>query len=294
MKYLVLGLSLLVAAPAVFAEEVLRELSWSKLRQEGKLGGGEILPSSATTPFEQVKVVNGQGQPRLVTLLSLQAPGISRERYAIIGQVRHEDVEGMGYLEMWSHFADGSRYFSRTLAAVGPLKGLAGSSDWRPFVIPFFNQEGGTPPTRLELGVLLPGRGTVYLGALRLVQYGPGEDPLAADGQWWGDRFAGWLGGIVGLTAGALGAVIGWLVSTGRARRLALGLLRALMLAGGVALVTGVAALVRGQPYAVYYPLLLFGGICAVVAAAVFRTARRRYEEIELRKITTMDLPSPR
>ena len=43
-----------------------------------------------------------------------------------------------------------------------------------------------------------------------------------------------------------------------------------------------------------YYPLLLVGGISAVVAAAVFRTARRRYEEIELRKITTMDMPSPR
>jgi hypothetical protein len=271
MKSLVLGLSLLLVPPAVFAGEVLRELSGSELR-----------------------VVNDQGQPRLVTVLRIEAPGISKGRYAITGQVRHERVDGTAYLEMWSHFPDGSRYFSRTLATVGPLRGLTGSSDWRRFVIPFFNQEGGAPPARLELGVMLPGRGTVHLGALRLVQYDPGEDPLAGDGQWWGDRFAGWLGGIGGLAVGVLGAVIGWLTSAGRARGLALGLLKALMLTGGMMLIVGVAALFLGQPYAVYYPLLLIGGISTVVAAGVFPTARRRYEEIELRKITAMDMPSPR
>src|SRR5207245_437754 len=105
------------------------------------------------------------------------------------------DVEGSGYLEMWSRFPQG-RFFSRTLEASGPLGSLRGSSDWRPFVLPFFNGPGGAPPQELTVGVVLPGRGTVAVGPLRLVQFADDENPLAAGGAWWGGRAGGLVGAV--------------------------------------------------------------------------------------------------
>ena len=166
---------------------------------------------------------------------------------------------------------------------MGPLKSLKGSSDWRRFVIPFSSKEGGPPPARLDLNVVLPGRGTVYLGSLRLVQYGPAEDPAATTGQWWDGRFPGLFGGILGSLVGCLGALIGWLTSTGKARRVALGATKFMMLLGVLALIAGGIALGQSQPYAVFYPLLLIGGLCATLPAALFGSIRKRYEEMELR-----------
>ncbi len=292
MKGLVIGLSLLLSASAVSAEEVLREFSWTAVSRPGPSPAGEVLPAGGAASFEQLKVQNSQGQPLIVNVLTVESPAISSARYAITGQVRFDGVEGTGFLEMWSHFPDGGRYFSRTAATVGPMKSLSGSSGWRQFVLPFFNKEGGPPPTRLEVNIALPGRGTVYLGPVRLVQYAPNENPLAVAGQWWGDQGGGLLGGIAGSILGCLGALVGWLAATGRARRVALGTLKVMILLGVIALAGGGFALLRSQPYAVYYPLLLLGFLCVVIPAGLFRAIRKRYEEIELRRMRAMDLPS--
>jgi len=59
--------------------------------------------------------------------------------------------------------------------------------------------------------------------------------------------------------------------------------------AGAIAAAAGVFAWVRGQPYAVYYPLLLGGGIAAVVFGSLIPAARKRYAAIELRRMAAMD-----
>ncbi len=56
-----------------------------------------------------------------------------------------------------------------------------------------------------------------------------------------------------------------------------------------MALVVGVVALVAGQPYAVWYPLLLGGGICTVVFGAILLAVRARYRADELRRVQAMD-----
>ncbi len=298
MKCLVVSLSLLLSAPAVFAEETLREISWTKLSEAkliegGRVVGGEVLPSKGAAPFEQLKVENAGGQPRTEAVLTLEAPGISSARYAIKGQLRYDGIEGDGYLEMWNYFPDGGRYFSRTLGTAGPMKSLKGSSGWRPFVLPFYNKEGGPAPSKLVLNVVLPGRGTVYLGPLRLVQFGPGEDPLGTVGQWWSDQQGGLVGGVLGTILGGMGGLIGWLAAAGKARRLVLGMLKAMLVIGVAALLLGGFALLRSQPYAVYYPLLLVGLISSVVPGVLLRNVQKRYEELELRKMRAMDV-SPR
>jgi hypothetical protein len=213
-------------------------------------------------------------------VIAVAPGGIATPEYAFEGQVRYEGVEGNGYLEMWSDFPDGGRYFTRTLASSGPEGVIAGDSGWRSFQLPF-STNGGPAPDRLDLNVVLPGSGTVYLGPLRLVALG--------DVAWWSDRTAGVIGGGAGSLAGLLGAAIGVLASRRRARGAVLATMKVLAGCGGVLVVTGVVAAIRDQPYAVVFPLLLLGIILATVFGGGYRATRRGYEEAELRKMHAMD-----
>jgi hypothetical protein len=202
--------------------------------------------------------------------------------------VRYEGVAAGSYFEMWSHLREGT-FFTRSLAPNGPMGHLDGASDWRAFTLPFFNREGGAPPVRLVLNLVLAGPGTVEIGPLELVQFQNDEDPLADSGAWWSDRSAGILGAIAGSAMGLLGACIGLLGSAGRAKGFVLGSLWGMGVMGAIAIVFGLAAVASGQPYGVYYPLLLLGVLGASLGFTLPRALNRRYEEIELRRMQALD-----
>lgn len=288
MIRLIAMLSLAVCGAAVQAETVLREISWQQALADGEIVQAEGL--KAKVDGDALVVVKDEPGPATVPLLAIGDLGISAKRYAISGQVRYEDVEDAGYLEMWSCFGEDERYFSRALADDGPMQKLAGSSDWRPFVLPFYITKANTPPpTELLVNVHLPGRGTVALSSVRLVEYAGGGDPLAPPGQWWGDRSAGLGFGTLGALLGCLGGGIGVLASKGKARNVAFAMLRAMQLIGVACLVLGVVAVFVGQPYAVYYPLLLIGILCPALGMGLTPTLRKRYDEYELRKMSALD-----
>lgn len=289
MRRLIAVVSVALVASVGLAEDSLMEISWTRMKSEGKVGAGEILPPDSEAPFEHLKIVGIQPQGPNITILTLDKPGITAATYAITGQVRCEGVEGKAYLEMWNYFADGSRLFSRTLGTHGPMKYLGGSSGWRRFVLPFFLQDNPARPQKLVVNVVLPGPGTVLLGDLRVMQYAPGEDPLATAGQWWGDRTGGLVGAILGSVVGCFGALIGVLVHKGKARRFVMGVMKAMIVVGITLLLLGVVALAQSQPYGVYYPLLLAGALCAVLPAGLLRGVRKRYEQLELRKMEARD-----
>jgi hypothetical protein len=284
------GVGLLVWSATGLSEQIVSKISWSQLEREGKLKDARVLPADARTRFETIQIENMRAEPRGVTLLVLDKPGVTSSRYAVRGQVRYERMEETGYLEMWNFLTGGGRYFSRTLAGSGPLASLTGTSGWRPFLLPF-DTNGKGRPERLIVNVVFGGRGTVYLSPLELVQYSGSEDPLTPAGAWWNDRQGGLIGGLAGGTLGLLGALVGGLAGSGRARRLVLGILKTMIAASAVALLLGGVALAAGQPYAVYYPLLLLGVIGVAVPAGLFATLRRRYEQIELRRMSAFDAP---
>lgn len=288
---LAVALSPLCFAGTAQAEELLREIRWDELAGAGKLSVGELIDSGHPEGFRALRVENRQNNAAVLTLLTLENPGITEPQYALSGEIRYENVDGKAYLEMWNHFDDG-QYFTRTLADFGPMQSLEGTADWRPVSLPFFiNSDSGKRPNRLVLNLVLPGKGTVDLGPLRLVQFASGEDPFAVAGQWWGNRTGGWIGGIFGSIIGCLGGLIGWLSSKGRARRLVLGTLAGMIGLGILVLGAGFFALARSQPYAVYYPLLLSGFLCSVIPAALYATIRKRYEAAELRRMSALDAP---
>ena len=283
MKRLTGALGLCALAAVAPAADVLREIPWASLKQGGALLAGEVRPADASATFEYLELKNVEPVARTITLFKLDRPGITKSRYAILGEVRYEAVDGTGYLEMWSTFAQKGSFFTRTVA-------LSGSSRWRPFTLPFDATGVADPPENLTVKLALPGRGTVHLGPLRLVQYAEDENPLAVAGAWWGPRTAGLAGGIVGSFLGCVGALIGLLASRGKGRALVLGLANGMLVVGAISLVLGVVGLFRAQPYEVFYPLLLVGVLGVVLPAFLIPNLRRRYEQLELRKMTAQDV----
>lgn len=284
-KALIVLLSLPLTARAANAQE----LRWEALQTEHRVLAGSVLRPEPGSSFHRLRI-DGTGKPSAVTVLTIERPKIAGPRYAITGQVRYEGVDSPGYLELWNHFPDGSQYFSRTLAESGPMMKLQGTSGWRSFTLPF-DATGAPPPARLVVNVVLPGRGVVYLGPLKLtesVAIGESEDVDASG--WTLDQRSGLLGGIAGGLIGSVGALIGLLTSLGRARRLVTWAATSLVACGAAAFVIGLFALIRSQPYAVYYPLLLIGFLSAVVPLGLMPSIRRRYEEIELRAMRSRDL----
>jgi hypothetical protein len=106
---------------------------------------------------------------------------------------------------------------------------------------------------------------------------------------WWTNQMGGLIGGIAGSVVGLMGAAIGILNSFGIARKICLSLLIAMFIFGVASLVTGLISLFFSQPYAVYYPLLLFGLLCSVLPPGLFQSVRRQYNQRELLKMHAMD-----
>jgi hypothetical protein len=227
---------------------------------------------------------SGSSVPSTQAIVEIESPQVSSDSYSLSGKVEYTDVAGTGFLEMWSYFPDGGQYFSRTLDASGPMGKLSGSSRARPFVLPFFLN--GTParPSRLVVNVVLPAQGHIRVSELR---FGPAGEASTAPGVWWSPRGGGWIGGIGGSAFGVLGGVIGVLCSRGRGRRFVLSALTAMAAVGIAGATAGLGALLLGQPYEVWYPLLLGGGIAAVLSVGLRPTVRRRFEEVRaVRRVT--------
>ncbi len=260
----------LTAAACGSSEEPIATIDWSHTRPlSGQVKDGAV----------QVAAPSIGGTFPLATV---ENPDVPSEGYAVIGEVRYEGVQGRAFLEMWSGFADGGRYFSRTLASEGPQGWLSGSSEWRGFELPFY-LDGAPAPERLEIGIVLPGAGTVEVGRLELVPLGSGR------GGWWSDRAGGFVGGIGGAVIGILGGLIGWLVARRKARAFTLGAMRFFVAFGVVLIGVGVAALATSQPYGVTYPIVLSGVILVVVFGALLPGARRAYADHELRRMRALD-----
>jgi hypothetical protein len=257
------------------------------LQKEGRIVAGSVLPPEPGATFHRLKI-EGQSQGLTATVLAIDRPQIAGPRYALTGQVRYEAVEGTGYLELWNHFPGGGQYFSRTLGDAGPMMKLHGTSGWREFTLPF-DATGAPPPVRLVFNVVLPGRGVVYLGPLKLADSSNGNEAASSWG-WVPDRTAVLAGAIGGAVIGSLGALLGVFTSLGRARRFVVATATALALFGVLAFIAGIVALTESQPYAVYYPLLLGGFLSAIVPLGLMPAIRKRYEEIELRAMRAQDL----
>lgn len=262
-------------------------VDWAQLKARGQILGGEVVPAEADQPA-RLKVTNTHPGNHSIPICELVAPPITSPSYAVRGRVRYDGVDGVGFLEMWSHFADRGRYFTRTMDSSGPMGTITGTTSERDFLLPFHTLGQTPPPEKLVINLVLNGPGTVELGPLELIPIA--DFTTAGSPGWWNGSMGGMIGGVGGSLVGLLGGLIGMLVGRGRAPGFVLTLAALIAGAGAVLLCAGFYATVTTQPFAVTYPLLLLGGIMSIYGTGVLYIAPGQFRAHELRRMQALDL----
>ena len=111
---------------------------------------------------------------------------------------------------------------------------------------------------------------------------------------WWtayqGNQFGGWGGAAMGVICGCIGAAAGYLAPRGKAKAFVFASFAVMIALGVVCLVVGLFALSTGQPWHVWYPLLLIGVIDCIVVPIQIPALRTRYRQAELRRLEAEEL----
>lgn len=272
MRAVVAGvlMALTIAGPAS-AQAVVQTVDWSRTS-----------PLSGTLEDGVVVVDAGPGTHPLTVIRSPQVTGAD---ILVTVEISWDGLDQPGFLELWAVLDDGSRFFSRTLDATG--EGVMKSSGSGTLQLPFFLD--GAVPAALELNVVLPSGGRVEIGSVELIDFGISAQP-ESDDAWWTAETAGIVGGVGGAIVGLFGAAIGTLTSRQRARGLVIGGLKGGAAVGVILLGLGLVALTTGQPYEVWFLLLLTGVIMAAVFGGLIGQVTARYEATELQRMRAHDL----
>ena len=106
---------------------------------------------------------------------------------------------------------------------------------------------------------------------------------------WWSAQPADLIGGIGFSLIGCFGGLIGLLVSKGQARNFVLASVKYIIVLGILLTIAGLGAAVLNQPYTVWYALVLPGVILILVFSLNMHSIRRRYDELEIRRMSLMD-----
>lgn len=284
-----LGFSVLFAKPSVAEVSIpVATVQWDQLKSEQKLKSGEVI-SGKEGQSSWLRIVNTDAGTRSIPLCVIDAPAITTPSYAVRGRIRYENVAGVGFLEMWSHFGPGEQYFSRTLGTEGPMQMVTSTSGERDFELPFHTGGQAPSPKKLVLNLVLNGPGTVEIGPLELVPIEPLAGMAGASEEWWSGQTAGLLGGLGGAMIGVIGAAIGILAGMGRGKKLIQVLSALITVVGVIALASGIYAVINQQPYSVYYVLLLLGVQMTLGGIACLVFIPYQFRMRELRRMQALD-----
>lgn len=307
--YLFVLLFLIKTSLSCANDEVVRWLPWELTTEGNALN----LPShssnilSASYDFENpndkqqtvLKIVYAGTEKlnlRLKTISNL--PKLSPQ-YGVIGEIRYEKISNGSYLEMWNYFSPEApglpegAYFSRTLGGTGPMGRLEGTSEWRNFALPFNSTGAKSKASRLEMNIHFTGPGTVYMRNLRLIQYSTTElNSLSSSSSseiWWKEEKGGAVGGVLGAFLGIYGSFLQWRINRSQNGKQIKPYFYFIISLSVLLLILGVVALTVGQPYGVWFVLLLTGLIGSSIFIFRFWKYRMISNEIELRRIASFD-----
>lgn len=104
------------------------------------------------------------------------------------------------------------------------------------------------------------------------------------------NRYAWIPGTTFAAIAVLLAAIVAWLVPRGQARRFILTAWMALWASALALVAVGLLALLRDQPWGVWYALLLPGVVGTAVIGGTLPVILNRYREIEQRRLSAKDL----
>lgn len=303
MKSVLSLVATLAFGATAWSQQTLAQFNWKDL--PGGLPRGTVAVSLDGRAALKIESTNADGLQ--LTLLTIDKPKISRILYVVQGEIRYDRVQGDGFLEMWNYFPPAKpglpegQYFSRTMGESGETGKIRGTSDWRLFELPFNSTGASGVPTRLQINLHLPGRGTVYLGPVTLVEYHadrpavsrhPGYDWFfgRTSHPWWSSSASIWASNLGTLLLLCSGLLIGLLCWKGKGRGFVVALLKVHVGLGVLCGVASVTAFAQHQPFAVWFPLSLFAILLVSIYATMLFTVDKCYRELELRRMQSLDV----
>ena len=170
---------LMLASTAAAA--IIDKIPFAQVQREA-ITAGVVLGPNGAVDFKHLRLTNSGGTRRY-HLLTIEEPHIQRFCYAIDGEVQYRGVEGTGYFEATSHMPDGKRYVMKTLAAGRWLQRIEGDTDWRDFGLAYSVSRNKVLPERIDLDLVLPGPGTVWVGNFYIAQFGPPLEEVSFEPQ---------------------------------------------------------------------------------------------------------------
>jgi uncharacterized membrane protein YeaQ/YmgE (transglycosylase-associated protein family) len=108
----------------------------------------------------------------------------------------------------------------------------------------------------------------------------------------WFDPVVAWIPGtLLGVIGGAVGGPLaGYFAPRGKFKKQILGFYYAIVIISAVLFAAGIAALLSGQPYAVWYGLGFPGLLCLIIFSVLIGVVSKRYREAEMRRSIAEDI----
>lgn len=222
----------------------------------------------------------GEEAPTDRVVLRVTGPQLESAVFALRGQVRYSSVDGEAFIAVHIIYADGVTLDARSDHPQGLGAPLTGDSEWRSFEVVMSGHEGERPE-RLEVRLIMPGRGGVVFGAIRVVELSARGLParrLAATRPWWNEHRTKEIFVITGLTFSALLFFVIVLAIFARGRGAALGILNLIVFTGAGGLLGALIAAYFKQPWAVWFPLLLCGLALFFIPLVFYAPIARRFD----------------
>lgn len=107
----------------------------------------------------------------------------------------------------------------------------------------------------------------------------------------WFPEYYSWIfGASIGVLGAVFGVLAGCVAPQGKARSLVFGFYWFAVIVSVACLIAGLSALLSGQPYSIWYGLLLAGFIGSLVFGLNYITLTRVYQAAEARKLAAENL----
>ena len=110
---------------------------------------------------------------------------------------------------------------------------------------------------------------------------------------WFDANYWAWIPGTAfGVLGGLWGSIVGICAPRGKARQFVVGSWVFLMIASVLFLLAGTAGLLMGQPFAIWFFLMLPGFQGLLILGLLFPVVLKRYQEAEERRMESKNLTS--
>jgi hypothetical protein len=261
-------------------EKVLRVYDWKDLNIQST--NCQIVSMDG---MSVLKIENTNNAPLEVSLLKITNSSVIKNANTVSCEMKYKDVSDesttpAGNLTLLRNIPPSA--FGGDEHTNKNWFDFFGTSNWKRYDFGINLGETEGLPTQLEFKFFLPKNGTVYLRPIKLMG-------TVDSFNWWSPQQAGLIGGIGGSIIGCFGGLIGLLAGKGKARNFVLGAVKFSITLGILLIIAGLVAMSLKQPYAVWYALLLPGVILVLVFSLNLHSIQRRYDELEIRRMTSID-----